>query len=96
VLPARILARDWIAEKTPARLAAGLALGCWIVNTCGHTFANALLYYINPWPANVWRILLPIIPAEQLFRAVVGTVIGVGVIAGLRAIGLVKPAKAGY
>ena len=96
LLPTRLLARDWIADKRPARLAAGLALGCWIVNTCSHTFANALLFQINPWPANVWRVLIPIIPAEQLFRAIVGTVIGVGVITGLRAIGLVKPAKAGY
>jgi hypothetical protein len=96
VLPTRILAKSWIAEKKPAKLAGGLALGCWTVNACGHTFANALLYYVNPWPANVWRVLIPIIPAEQAFRAAVGTVIGVGVIAGLRAIGLVKPAKAGY
>ena len=92
----RRLARDWIASPSPARLSAGLALGSWIVNTLGHTFGSALSFYINPWPANVWRILIPIIPAEQLFRAVVGTVIGVGVITGLRAIGLVKPEKAGY
>ena len=96
LLPTRLLARDWIADRTPAKLAAGLALGCWTVNACGHTVGNALMYYVNAWPANIWRILIPIIPAEQLFRAVVGTVIGVGVITGLRAIGLVKPAKAGY
>jgi len=96
ILPTRTLARMWIAEKNPAKLAVGLALGCWMVNTYGHTFANALLYYLNPWPANIWRILIPIIPAEQIFRALVGAVIGVGVISGLRAIGLLKPAKAGY
>jgi hypothetical protein len=96
LLPTRLLARDWISEKQPARLAAGLALGCWIVNTCGHTFANALTFQINPWPANVWRILIPIIPVEQISRTIFGTVIGVLVISGLRAIGLVKPSKAGY
>ena len=96
LLPTRLLARDWIKDKRPARLTAGLALGSWIVNTCSHTFANALMFQINPWPATVWRVLIPIIPAEQLFRTIVGTVIGVGVISGLRAIGLVKPAKAGY
>lgn len=96
VLPTRTLARDLIANRNPARLAAGLALGSWIVNTNGHTFANAWLYYTVGWPANVWRILIPVIPVEQLFRTFVGAVIGVGVIAGLRAIGLVKPAKAGY
>jgi hypothetical protein len=96
LLPVRILAREWIADNSAAKLAAGLALGCWIVNTCGHTVANALMYYINPWPANIWRILIPIIPAEQLFRTVVGAIVGTGVIAGLRAIGLTKPALAGY
>ena len=96
LLPTRLLARDWIASRSPARLAAGLALGSWIVNTLGHTFGSTLSFFINPWPANVWRILIPIIPAEQLFRAIVATVIGVGVITGLRAIGLVKPEKAGY
>jgi hypothetical protein len=96
LLPTRILAREWIRDQGAAKLAAGLALGCWIVNTCGHTFANALMYYINPWPANIWRVLIPIIPAEQLFRTIVGAVVGVGVISGLRAIGLSKPSQAGY
>jgi len=96
LLPTRVLARRWIAETSAARLAAGLALGCWTVNTCSHTVGSVLSFYVNAWPANVWRILIPIIPAEQLFRAVVGVVIGVGVISGLRAIGLVKPQQAGY
>lgn len=96
ILPTRVLARNWIADKSAAKLAAGLALGCWMVNTCSHTFASVLSYWLNPWPANVWRVLIPIIPVEQLVRVVVGTVIGTGVISGLRAIGLVKPAKAGY
>lgn len=96
VLPTRALARRWIADQNPVKLAAGLALGSWIVNTLGHTFSNAWMYYTVGWPANVWRVLIPVIPAEQAFRAIVGTVIGMGVILGLRAIGLVKPAKAGY
>lgn len=96
ILPTRALAREWIADKNTAKLAGGLALGCWMVNTCSHTFASLLPYVLNPWPANVWRVLIPIIPAEQLVRVVVGTVIGTGVISGLRAIGLFKPTKAGY
>jgi hypothetical protein len=96
LLPIRSLAREWISDQKAAKLAAGLALGCWIVNTCSHTFANALMYYINPWPANIWRILIPIIPAEQLFRTIVGAIVGAGVITGLRAIGLTKPTQAGY
>jgi hypothetical protein len=35
-------------------------------------------------------------PFENLIRSVVGTIIGIGVISGLRAIGLVKPREAIY
>jgi len=96
LLPTRILVRKWMGDRAPAKLAAGLALGCWMANTCGITFGNAINYFVNPWPANIWRMLVPIIPAEQLVRTIVGTIVGSGVIAGLRAIGLLKPAGAGY
>jgi hypothetical protein len=48
------------------------------------------------WPEEVWISLIPIIPFESLMRGLVATVIGTGVIAGLRAIGLVKPTNATY
>jgi hypothetical protein len=41
-------------------------------------------------------MLIPIIPVENIFRCLIGTVIGTGVIAGMRAIGVVKPEKAIY
>ena len=41
-------------------------------------------------------MLIPIIPFEMLMRVLIGIVIGGGVIAGLRAIGLVKPENAIY
>jgi len=96
ILPTRALARRWIADANLGWVAAGLFLGCLMVNANAHTFANAWVYYTLGWPAKIWVVLIPIIPVEQFFRTVVGTVIGVGVIAGLRAVGLKKPAKAGY
>ena len=96
ILPTRILARDWIADGSAGKLTAGLALGAWIVNTSSYIVPNALFYPIFNWPPAHWAILAGRAPIEHFFRTVVGTVIGVGVIAGLRAIGLVKPARAGY
>ncbi|MGQ9457398.1 MAG: hypothetical protein ACUVS5_03835 [Anaerolineae bacterium] len=96
VLPTRALARRWIADPNLGRVAAGLFLGCLMVNANALTFANAWVYYTIGWPAKVWMALVPVVPVEQFFRTVVGTVIGVGVIAGLRALGLKRPAKAGY
>jgi len=95
--PARTLARDWIAAASPLRLAAGLALGSWIVNTGSFLVANALFYnLLYRWPAIQWKALIGIAPVEHAFRVAVGTAIGTGVILGLRAIGLLKPARAGY
>ncbi len=56
----------------------------------------AITYTLFNWPEEVWLALIPIIPVENLVRAIVGIVIGVGVISGLRAIGLVKPTEALY
>ena len=96
LLPTRMLARDWIARQGTARLAAGLALGSWIVNTSSYIVPNALFYPIFKWPPAQWTLLAGVAPVEHLFRTLAGAVIGVGVITGLRAIGLVKPSRAGY
>jgi hypothetical protein len=96
VLPTRRLARAWIASPDPAKLAAGLVLGCWMVNTSCYIVANALFYPITPWTAPEWELLALVSPVEHVVRTVVGSILGMGVILGLRAIGLVKPTKAGY
>ena len=95
--PIRGLVRSWIADESPVKLGVGLALGSWIVNTGSFLVANAIFYnLLSRWPAIQWKALVGLAPVEHAFRAVVGTAIGVGVILGLRAIGLVKPTKAGY
>ena len=48
------------------------------------------------WPAQVWFVLAPLIPLERLGLTLVGTVIGAGVIRGLRQVNLVKAEEAGY
>ncbi|MGQ9583810.1 MAG: hypothetical protein ACUVXG_00240 [Anaerolineae bacterium] len=97
VLPTRVLARRWLGDHSMRKVTAGLFLSCLIVNAAAYNFASAWNYlFINPWPAAVWAALAVAVPLEQLFRTVVGTVIGAGVIAGLRTIGLKKPARAAY
>ena len=76
--------------------AVGLALGTWVSFGMAHTIQNAVGYAIFNWPEEVFILLSTVIPFEYLSRAAIGAVIGTGVIAGLRAIGLVKPAQATY
>ncbi|HOT92449.1 MAG TPA: hypothetical protein PLJ78_09325 [Anaerolineae bacterium] len=95
-LPTRTLAARWLRHKNIGVVAAGLFLGTWMIAGVTHLTAAMITYFMSNWPEDVWVMLIPIIPVENLFRCLVGTVIGSGVIAGLRAIGIVKPTEATY
>jgi len=96
VLPTRTLFARWINSQDKRLVAAGLFLGTWMVAGISHLSVTVILYFMFNWPPEVWATLIPIIPFEHLFRCLVGAAIGTGVIAGLRAIGLVKPTEAIY
>jgi len=95
-LPTRTLFAKWIHGKNWGLVIAGLALGTWSVFGLTHATSAAITYHMFNWPEEVWVMLIPMIPFENLMRVAVGVVIGGGVIAGLRAIGLVKPENSIY
>ena len=96
VLPTRRLASAWLGNQDLRWVAAGLFLGTWMVAGLSHMTAATVVYFVLNWPEAVWQAMAPVAPLEHLVRCVAGTVIGSGVIAGLRAIGLVKPREAIY
>lgn len=96
ILPTRKLASSWIGHQDLRRVASGLFLGTWMAAGLSHLTAATIVYFVVNWPEAVWLAMAPLAPLEHLTRCVVGTVIGTGVIAGLRAIGLVKPTSAIY
>ena len=96
VLPTRVLFAKWIGSKNIGLLVAGLFLGTWASFAICHVAQSVITFFMFAWPEPVWWTLAGLVPFEYLQRCVVGTVIGVGVIAGLRAIGLVKPTNAIY
>ncbi|MGK7943433.1 MAG: hypothetical protein AB4058_03090 [Microcystaceae cyanobacterium] len=96
MLPTRRLFARWIGSKDLKLLALGLFGGTWMASGVSHLSVVTIGYYIFNWPEEVWVALIPIIPVENLFRSVGGVVIGTGVIAGLRAIRIVKPPEALY
>jgi hypothetical protein len=95
-LPTRTLFARWIRSENLALTAVGLFMGTWMIAGLGHLTATCIVYYMFNWPEEVWITLIPVIPFEHLMRCLTGTVIGTGVVAGLRAIGLVKPKWAIY
>jgi len=86
----------WVNSKNIGLVTLGLFLGTWVVAGISHLSVTVILYSLLNWPAEVWVTLIPIIPVEHMFRCLIGAVIGTGVIAGLRAIGVVKPTEAIY
>lgn len=96
ILPTRTLVVRWIGSKNMAKVALGLALGTWISFGIRHTVGGAITYTMFNWTEEVWVALSSITPVETLFRCAIAAVIGTGVIAGLRAIGLVKPKESVY
>jgi len=96
LLPTRTLFAKWINGRNWGLVLAGLGLGTWTVFGVAHACLAAITYHMFNWTEEVFVTLIPIIPFENLMRAIVGMVIGGGVIAGLRAIGLVKPEHAIY
>lgn len=95
-LPTRKLFGKWIKGENLGLLALGLFLGTWMAGGISHLAQTTITYFMFNWPEDVWIMLITIIPLEHFFRSLIGTVIGTGVIAGLRAIGVVKPAEAVY
>jgi hypothetical protein len=95
-LPTRTLFAKWIHDKNIGLVALGLFLGTWAIAGVMHVTQCLITYWMFNWPEEVWVTLIPIIPMENVFRSLIGAVIGTGVIAGLRAIGLVKPTEAIY
>ena len=95
-LPTRTLFARWINKENIGLVALGLFFGTWTVAGVTHVCQSSILYIMFNWPEEVWLSLIPIIPFENLMRGLIGAVIGTGVIAGLRAIGLVKPTEAIY
>lgn len=96
MLPTRTLFAKWINHTNIGLTATGVFLGTWMIWGVTHLSQTTISYYMFNWPEAVWITLIPIIPVENLIRCVAATVIGTGVISGLRAINLVKPREAIY
>jgi hypothetical protein len=96
VLPSRRFTAWLINQVSVGRMALGLFVGGWMCGGLTIAATGCIAYALYNWPAQVWMMLIPMIPYEGLTRALVGTMIGTGVITGLRAAGLVKPRESCY
>lgn len=95
-LPTRTLFARLISSSNFVKVAIGIFGGTWTVCGLAHLSQVPFTYYLFNWPEPIWNMLIPVIPVENTLRGLAGSVIGTGVIGGLRAINLVKPKEAVY
>lgn len=93
--------RNWaVAAIHEASLSWRTGVALYIVFFFGSTAGIQALWIpnwlTNPWPAEVWPVLVPIILVERVVFALVGTIVALGVIPALRRSTFVKPTRAGY
>jgi hypothetical protein len=96
LLPTRTLFARMIQDRDLKRVGIGLFGGTWMIAGLVHLSTGAIVYWILNWPNEFWLIIAPLAPLEHAVRCVAGMTVGLGVIAGLRETGLVKPTHATY
>ena len=96
LLPTRVAIERLILSPNLKRVALGLFLATWTATGMMMFTESFLGYYLLNWPEPVFRIFIGIIPAEQAARSGIGAVVGTGVIAGLRAMAVLRPRGAAY
>jgi hypothetical protein len=96
LLPSRSYFARCLQDEKMTSVSIGLFGGTWIISGLTHLCTGMFVYSIINWPSESWLLFAPLAPLEHAIRCLVGMVIGTGVIAGLRAIGLSKPTQGLY
>jgi hypothetical protein len=96
ISPARRWMGRLIVDPDLKKVALGLFFATWTASALMMAEEAVPTYYLLNWPQAVFEIFIPVIPLEQTVRSFIGMIIGTGVIAGLRAMAIVKPAAASY
>lgn len=96
ILPTRRLLGALIASADLVKVAIGLFLGTWTAAGIMMLGSSMISYYFMNWPDELFILFGTLVPIEHTIRSAIGAVVGTGVIAGLRAMALVKPPEAVY
>lgn len=96
LLPTRRWIGRLVASPHLKRVALGLFLGTWSAAGIMMITESMISYYLFNWPGELFYMFAGVVPVEHTMRSGIGAVVGTGVIAGLRAMSLVKPRDASY
>lgn len=94
--PLRGLAAKWLRSTNLGAVAAGLVVICFMGTSTAMIVNNAIGFFLFQIPNDVWPAFVPVVQSERTMVTIGSTIIGLGVIAGLRRLRMVKPTQGGW
>lgn len=96
VTPFTTTISNWLRSKNLGLVTAGLAIATFIGTSTAMMIMNGIGIWLNEVPNDIWPIFPPIVTGERLIITVVGTILGIAIIAGLRRLRLVRPTEGAW
>jgi len=94
--PLRPLAAGWLRSKNFGLVAVGLVIISFMGTSTAMIVNNAIGFFLFQIPNDIWPIFIPVVQTERSIVTVGATIIGLGVIAGLRQLRMVRPSEGGW
>jgi len=86
--PASTLAKEYVKNNDPQKIVMGVGILAFMGVLIDHIVGSLFFQIISPIPQSVWEAVAFIYPIERVLVTIVATIIGAGIIKGIRASGL--------
>jgi hypothetical protein len=96
VTPFTKLISNWLRSANLGLVTVGLALATFMGTSIAMIIMNGFGIYLHEVPNDLWKIFPPIVTGERLIITLVGTILGIAIIAGLRRLRLVRPTEGAW
>jgi len=94
--PLRPMAANWLRGKNFGLVAAGLVVISFMGTSTAMIVNNMIGYFLYEIPNDIWPAFIPVVQTERSIVTIGATIIGLGVIAGLRQLRMVRPSEGGW
>jgi len=94
--PLRPLAANWLRSKNYLLVAIGLVFISFMGTCTAMIVNNSIGFWLYQVPNDIWPAFIPVVQTERTIVTIGSTIIGLGVIAGLRQLKMVRPSEGGW
>jgi len=86
--PASTLAKEYVKNNDSQKIVMGVGILAFIGVLIDHIVGSLFFQILTPLPSSVWEAVAFIYPIERVLVTIVATIIGAGIIKGIKASGL--------